>query len=110
MSILAAFQPTYGAGITETATVASAQFTIDPNVTKSGGGNKAVCVANRDATNGVFVRIGTGTVTATDADFYVPPLQQRIIAKAETDDIIALLAAAATVAVHAIPGEGLCIS
>lgn len=110
MAILASFQPSYGNGITETATTTSAQYTIDSAVARSGGGNKSVVVSNQGATNGVYVRIGTGTVTATDADFYIPPSGQRCLSKAETDDQIAFLAAASTTAVHAIVGEGLCIN
>lgn len=106
MTILASFQPSYGKGITETATTSSASYTIDGAVTTFGGGSKSVVVTNQGATNGVYVRIGTGTVTATDADYYIPPGAQVTLTKAETHDLIAFLAAASTSAVHAIPGEG----
>lgn len=106
MSILAAFQPKYGAGITETADTGSDTYTIDAAVTTSGGGSKAVVITNQGDTNGVYFRIGTGSLTATDADYYVPPGAQVCVSKAETDDKIALLAAAATTAVHVIVGEG----
>jgi len=84
----------------------SASFTCDPAVSRSGGGSKSVVVSNRDATNGLFVRVGAGTQTADDTCYYVPPGAQVCLSKAETDDQIALLAAASTVAVHVIAGEG----
>lgn len=108
MTILASFQPSYGKGITETATTTSASYTIDGAATTYGGGNKSVVVTNQGGTNGVYVRLGNSaaTVTATDADYYIPPNAQVTLTKAETDNTIAFLAAAATTAVHAIPGEG----
>lgn len=109
MAILAAFQPTYGAGITESATTSSTSYVIDPAVKRSGGGNKSLLVTNQGDTNAVYVRVGPGTQTATDADLCLMPGAQFIISKAETDDQIALLAAAATTPVHVIVGEGLCI-
>ncbi len=109
MSILAAFHPAYGTGITETATTSSIQYTIDPATHRSGGGSKALVVSNLGDTNGVYVRVGTGTITATDADLYIAPGTKGVISKAETDDQIAFLAAAATSPMHAIAGEGLCI-
>jgi hypothetical protein len=109
MAIFAAFQPAYGSGITETASTTSAQYTIDPATKRSGGGSKAVMVSNLGDTNGVYVRVGTGTITATEADLYVAPGKQFILSKAETDDQIAFLAAASTSAMHAIPGEGFSI-
>jgi hypothetical protein len=110
MAILAAFQPTYGAGITETATTTSVAYLLDPNANNSGGGNKSACVSNQGATNGVYVRIGRGdAIVATDADLYVAPGQQLVLSKSDADNYIAILAAASTSAVHAIPGEGLCI-
>lgn len=111
MAILAAFHPTYGSGITESATTTSTAYLIDGGANRFGGGNKSVCVVNQGDTNGVYVRVGRGsTITATDADFYVAPGQQRVLSKAESDDYIAILAAAATSAVHVIVGEGLCIT
>jgi len=106
MAIFAAFQPAYGSGITETATTTSASYTIDPAITQSGGGNKSVVVTNQGLTNGVYFRVGSGSVTATDADYYLPPGAQVCVSKAETHNIIAFLAAASTTAVHAVVGEG----
>ena len=106
MTILASFQPAYGVGITETATTTSAQYTIDPAVGRPGGGNKSVVVTNQGDTNGVYVRVGTGTFTATDADYYIPAGAQITLTKAEQHDKIAILAAADTTAIHAIVGEG----
>lgn len=106
MSILQSFQPKYGAGITESATTSSASYVIDASATTSGGGSKAVVVTNQGATNGVYFKIGVGTQTATDADYYLAPGAQVCVTKAEYDNHIAFLAAASTTAVHAIPGEG----
>lgn len=106
MSLLKSFQPKYGSGITGTATTSSAQATIDGATKTSGGGSKSVAVTNLDATNVLYFRIGTGTLVASSADYPVPPGGQVCVSKAETDDAIAVLAAASTVAYHAIPGEG----
>lgn len=107
MSVLSSFQPTYGAGINQTATTSSLAYVIDPNVGKSGGGNKTVVVTNKGNTNGLYVRVGKGSaIVATSADNFVPAGGQVALTKAETDDYIALLADASTTAVHAIPGEG----
>lgn len=106
MSLLKSFQPVYGAGITETASTSSNQYTLDAATKRSGGGSKAACVTNQGVTNGVYFRIGAGTITATDTDYYLPPGAQVVVSKAETDDQIAFLSAASTSPVHAVPGEG----
>jgi hypothetical protein len=106
MSVLQAFNPSYGTGITESATTSSTPYTIDPNVAKFGGGCKAAVVTNQGGTNGVYFHIGTGTVVATYADYYLPPNSQVCVTKDEQHDKIALLAAASTSAIHVIVGEG----
>lgn len=106
MSALQAFNPKYGSGITESATTSSTPYTLDANATTSGGGNKAVVVTNQGDTNGVYFRIGTGTVVATDADYYLPPGAQVCVTKAQNEDKIAFLAAASSSPMHAIVGEG----
>lgn len=106
MSVLQAFNPAYGSGITESATTSSLPYTIDAKTKQFGGGNKSAVITNQGDTNGLYFRIGTGTVVATDADYYVPPGAQVCVTKAETDDKIALLAASSTTAVHVIVGEG----
>jgi hypothetical protein len=106
MSLLKAFQPAYGTGITETATSPSASYVCDPAVKRSGGGSKAVVVTNQGNTNGLYVKVGAGAQTADDTGYYVPPGGQACLSKAETDDQIGLLAAAGTTPVHVIVGEG----
>lgn len=106
MTIRAAFQPRYGKGITGTATTTSASATLDGGVTTNGGGSKAVVISNYDTTNILYVKIGAGTQVATAADYPIFPRSKETIAKSETDDTIGTLAAAATIAWHAIVGEG----
>ena len=106
MTVRASFQPQYGKGITGTATTTSASETLDGSTTQSGGGKKSVVVSNYDATNILYVKIGKGTQVATSADYPIFPGSKETLSKAETDDTIGTLAAAATVAWHAIPGEG----
>jgi len=107
MSVLAPFNPKYGSGITETATTSSTAYVMDTSFETSGGGNKSVVVSNQGNTNGLYVRTGPlSTVTATDADYYIPPGTQVTLSKNGGDRYIALLAAASTTAVHVIVGEG----
>lgn len=106
MGILAAFQPRYGSGITESATTSATPYTIDDKATTSGGGSKALVVTNQGDTNGVYVKVGLVGVVATDADYYVPPNAQICLAKAETDTTISLFATADSTDVHVIVGEG----
>lgn len=109
MTILAAFQPTYGAGATQASSTTSASFACDANATKSGGGNKAIFVRNLDGTDSIFFRIGKGAQTATAADLRLGPGERIVIAKAETDDNIAILASANTPSVNFIVGEGFAV-
>lgn len=106
MTIRASFQPRYTKGVTGTATTTSVQATLDDATTKSGGGSKSVVVSNLDATNILYVRVGSGTFTVTSADYPIFPNSKETLSKAETDDKIGVLAAASTVAYHAIVGEG----
>lgn len=111
MAILAAFQPTYGAGATKATSTTSAAYVLDANGGNFGGGNKSVRLVNLDATDGVYVRIGSAdTITATTADFYLAPGQQCVLSKSEQDNYIALKASANTPSVNYIVGEGLCIT
>lgn len=112
MTVLQSFDPTYGSGITETASTTSAPYVIDTQTTTGGGGSKNAVVSNQSATIGVYFRIGEATAStaaslvATDADYYLPPGAQVCVTKSGTDNYIAILSASSTAAVHVIVGEG----
>ncbi|MCY1412950.1 hypothetical protein D9M71_283720 [compost metagenome] len=63
-------------------------------------------ILNIDATNLAFIRIGTGTQTATTADMPVRANSEMIVQKAEGEDTLAYLAAAGTPVLHVQTGEG----
>ena len=67
-------------------------------------GNKQVCLTNLGA-NVCYVRIGTGTIAATTADYPVPVGAQTVITKAETDTVLSHISAAGTT-LHVMTGEG----
>lgn len=93
------FNPSYGSGQTQTATAASAQYSII-------AGTRSICVTNTGTTNPVYVRLGQGTVTATTADYIVMPSSQVSLGKFEDDNVIALISPAGTT-VNFICGAGL---
>src|SRR5262245_5964697 len=106
MSVLSAFQARYGEGVVVATSTSSSSTVIDDAYTTSGGGCKAAVVTNQDDTDGVYFRIGKGTQTATNASYYLPPLAQVCVTKAEYDDQIGIIAVAGTPSVHVIVGEG----
>lgn len=106
MSVLASFQPRYGSGAVISTTTSSASTLFDNQATSSGGGSKAAVITNQDDTDGVYFKIGNGSQTATTASYYLPPLAQVCVSKAEYDNNIAIIAVANTPAVHVIVGEG----
>ena len=106
MSLLKSFQPTYGAGQTQTGAAASASYVCDAAVKRSGGGNKTIVVTNNDTTNPVYVRIGQGTQVASIADYEVLAGSKESLSKSEMDDQIAIIAPAGSPSVHFIVGEG----
>ena len=97
MAALQRFAPHYNSGQTVTAG-ASQQVTVDTNAT-------ALCITNIGATNTAYVRIGSGTFTATAADYPILPNTQKVITKANGQDKVAIYAAAGT-SIHVIDGEG----
>lgn len=106
MSVLQSFQPRYGVGAVITTSTTSSSTLIDNMASQSGGGSKAVVVTNQDATDGVYVKIGVGTQTATTAGYFLPKGAQVCLTKGEYDNHIGLIAVANTPAVHVIVGEG----
>lgn len=97
MAALQRFTPHYNSGQTVTAG-ASQQLTIDDNAL-------SVCVTNIGTTNTAYVRVGSGTFTASAADYPILPNTQKVITKSFGDDKIAIYAAAGT-SIHVIDGEG----
>jgi hypothetical protein len=61
MSVQAAFNPAYGTGITVAPTNTSASSTI-------GVGSKSLVLTNLGSLT-IYVRVGTGSTTATTADY-----------------------------------------
>ena len=99
MSATQPFNPAYGTTQQLTATSSSAQVTID-----SRGRTKQVRILNTGS-NIAYIRIGTGTVTATVADFPVAPNQASTITKFQDSDVLAYISAAGTTLEVTI-GEG----
>ena len=96
---ITSFQPVNGEGILVT-TGTSTSATIRKGTT-------AICVTNKDTTDGIHIRITKGSSTATTADYYLPPSGQSTIGKFADDDTITHLAAANTPILHYIVGTGL---
>lgn len=97
MTIRAPFNPSRGANQVVSPAAASAQITY-------GKGNKSIRFVNSGA-NICYVRIGTGTQTATTADTPVLPNSALILSKAQDEDTIAHISAAGTT-LNIQSGEG----
>lgn len=94
------FGPTYGAGQTLSVTDTSQVATF-------GRRNWAFTVTNLGA-DVAYVRTGTGSITATTADYPVLPLSQVSLSKVYDDDrLAAVCGSGATTSLHIIPGEGI---
>lgn len=98
MANIEPFDPAYGRGFTVAPGVASASTAIPV-------GTMSLCLTSRNSVE-CFVRIGSGSVTATTADYLVPPNGQVTIAKFRDHDTIAYIAPAGGGSLHIIPGEG----
>jgi hypothetical protein len=94
------FQPSYGSGVTVAPTGTSASSTL-------GFGSQSVVVTNLSSTVVAYVRIGTGTQTATAADYPVLPFTQVSLSKGRTDNTVAYVTASGTGSLHIIAGRGL---
>jgi hypothetical protein len=92
------FSPQFGSGISAAAGAASAQFSI-------ASGSASVCITSR---NNVlcYVRIGEGSITATAADYPIPPNQQVVLTKDLLHNQIAVIAPAGGGDLHIMVGEG----
>lgn len=98
MTVHATFAPSYTKGITVAPGIASASTTI-------GKGSKTLCLTNLSTTV-CYVRVSTGSATATAADYPVPAGAQVTISKPQDDDTVSYVTAAGTASLHILPGEG----
>lgn len=93
------FQPNYGSGVTVAPTASSASSSL-------GNGSENVTLTNLGSVT-VYVRIGTGTQTATTADYPVLAGTQVSLSKARSDTTVAYVTASGTGSLHIIAGRGL---
>lgn len=98
MTILASFNPRYGSGVTVAPGVVSAESPLP-------AGEKSVCLTNLDTVT-CYVRIGAPGITATTADYPVPPSAQVVITKAQDQSAIAYVTGAGAASLHIMTGEG----
>lgn len=98
MASLQRFAPHYGSGQVVSATSTSAQATIEKN---------ALCVrvTNLDAANVAYIRVGTGTFTASTADYPIRANSEIWITKRTDADKIAYYSLVGA-SLHIIDGEG----
>lgn len=99
MTVLASFNPRYGAGVTVAPGTSSASTLI-------GRGSKSVCLTNLDSSVVCYVRVGAGSATATTADYPVPGGAQVVITKDQDQDYVAYITSSGTGSLHILPGEG----
>jgi hypothetical protein len=98
MAVLETFNPAYTQGITISVSTTSAPGTV-------GRGSKSLCLTNLGSET-VYVRVSTGTVAATAADYPVLPGAQVSITKDQDMDTVSAITGASTSSLHVIPGEG----
>lgn len=99
MSALQPFSPSYTTGQVVTPAAAAASITINK-------ASKQVCLTNLGA-NVCYVRVSDVAVSATTADYPVPPNgSQVVITKADGQTILSHISAAGTT-LHVMTGEGL---
>lgn len=94
------FQPVYGGGTTVSPSGTSASSTL-------GFGSLNVVLTNLHASVVVYVRIGTGTQTATTSDYPILPGTQVSLSKARNDNTVAYITGGSAGSLHIIPGRGL---
>lgn len=99
MSVEAPFFPRYKAGQPVAPGAASAIVTI-------GKGSKTLCITNLSSSVWSYVAVGDSDVTATAADYPIPPGSQVSISKNQDHDTVAHIAPAGGGSLHIIPGEG----
>jgi hypothetical protein len=99
MAIQASFGPSYGTGVTVSPTTSSASSTL-------GLGSKSLVITNLSTTIASYVRVGTGSATATTADYVVLPSSQVSISKDQDANTVAYITASGTGSLHIMAGEG----
>ena len=97
MTILTTFAPAYTQGVTVSPAASSASSQVGSN-------SKTICLTNTGS-NLVYVRCGTSTVAATEADYPVLPSTQVTISKQMDDTHVAYISPSGTT-LHIIAGEG----
>jgi hypothetical protein len=95
---LETFNPAYTQGQTISVTSTSAPITI-------GRGSMSLVLTNLDTTT-CYVRVSTGTVAATTADYPVLGGSQVSITKDGDMNTVSAITASGTTSLHVIPGEG----
>lgn len=98
MAVLETFNPVYTQGQTLSVTTTSGALTI-------GKGAKTLCLTNL-GTTACYVRVSTGTVAATTADYPVLGGSQVTITKDGDMDTVSAITSSGTTSLHVIPGEG----
>lgn len=97
MANIAPFNPAYTQGQTVTPAAAAASININPV-------SKQVCLTNLGV-NVCYVRLSDVAISATVADYPIPPGTQQVITKQDGHGILSYISAAGTT-LHAICGEG----
>lgn len=98
MAVLYTFNPAYTQGTTISVTTTSAPAVV-------GKGAKSLCLSNLGS-EVVYVRVSTGTVAATAADYPVLAGSQVSLTKEQDHDTVSAVTASGTSSLHVIPGEG----
>jgi hypothetical protein len=99
MAVQAAFNPSYGTGITVSPGVTSSSSTV-------GFGSKALVITNLSSAVVSYVRVSVGSSTATTADYPVLPNSQIVLSKAGDSDTVAYIAPSGGGSLHIMGGEG----
>lgn len=97
-----AFCPAYGSGQSVTASTSAQSLTIT-------NGAATVVISNYSTTAAevVYIKIGSGSITATAADYPILPGNQVPVTKHPTHDKISIVSASGSPTVHVLCGEGL---
>ena len=98
MAALQRFSPHYGGGQVVSATSTSAQATV-------AGSALGLRITNFDAANVAYVKVGSGTFTASTADYPIRPNSEIWVTKPYGADKVAYYSLAGS-SLHIIEGEG----
>ncbi len=98
MTTFQPFNPHYGSGVTTSVGVTSTTVNIPPNT-------PTICITSKNAVL-CYVRVGEGAVTATTADYPIPPNQQMTITRDPLHTVVAVIAPAGGGDLHIMAGTG----